>query len=282
MDFWPSFIAAPNGISGGLDDPYIEAQSETGDDASRPRFSAPRLTPFKLSWQNMRLAECRYLLDQFYPAHRAITFLWRHPSQGLTYEVRFVSSPITFGEEGTAPFVAKVEVQLQPERLAPTEQAQPSIDDLMQTINAGADKAVDAALEAAASRDNAAASASTASTKASAATASATAAKASETAAAGSASTASTKASAAYTSAQAAAASAERAEQAAGSVEKTPIATSTIAGKVKPSTGLIVAADGTLTVDFASINTALTALTSRVASVEEQLAALQAQNIVVK
>ncbi len=48
MDFWPSFIMAPSSISGGVDDPYIEAKSETGDDSARPRFSAERMTPFKL------------------------------------------------------------------------------------------------------------------------------------------------------------------------------------------------------------------------------------------
>lgn len=194
MDFWPSFIMAPSSISGGVDDPYIEAKSETGDDSARPRFSAERMTPFKLSWKAMPLAEYKYLEELFYPQHRAVEFLWRHPSQGKTYVVRFVSSPISSSEDGTAPFVASVEVQLQPLSLSPDSQAQPSIDDLMRTINEGADRAVDAATSAADSRDKAAASAS-------AAKKSETAAVASAKDAAASASTASTKASAAATSA---------------------------------------------------------------------------------
>lgn len=194
MNFWPSFIMAPSSISGGVDDPYIEAKSETGDDSARPRFSAERMTPFKLSWKAMPLAEYKYLEELFYPQHRAVEFLWRHPSQGKTYVVRFVSSPISSSEDGTAPFVASVEVQLQPLSLSPDSQAQPSIDDLMRTINEGADRAVDAATSAADSRDKAAASAT-------AAKKSETAAAASAKDAAASASTASTKASAAATSA---------------------------------------------------------------------------------
>lgn len=153
---------APSSISGGVDDPYIEAKSETGDDSARPRFSAERMTLFKLSWKAMPLAEYKYLEELFYPQHRAVEFLWRHPSQGKTYVVRFVSSPVSSSEDGTAPFVASVEVQLQPLSLSPDSQAQPSIDDLMRTINEGADRAVDAATSAADSRDKAAASASAA------------------------------------------------------------------------------------------------------------------------
>ena len=225
MDFWPSFIMAPSSISGGVDDPYIEAKSETGDDSARPRFSAERMTPFKLSWKAMPLAEYKYLEELFYPQHRAVEFLWRHPSQGKTYVVRFVSSPISSSEDGTAPFVASVEVQLQPLSLSPDTQAQPSIDDLMRTINEGADRAVDAATSAADSRDKAAASASAAkkseenaasSAKDAAESASTATAKAEEAAeaavtattkageAATSAGTASTKASAAAKSATAA------------------------------------------------------------------------------
>ena len=110
MDFWPSFITAPSSISGGVDDPYIEAKSETGDDSARPRFSAERMTPFKLSWKAMPLAEYKYLEELFHPQHRAVEFLWQHPSQGKTYVVRFMSSPVSSSEDGTAPFVASVEV----------------------------------------------------------------------------------------------------------------------------------------------------------------------------
>ena len=202
MDFWPSFITAPSSISGGVDDPYIEAKSETGDDSARPRFSAERMTPFKLSWKAMPLAEYKYLEELFYPQHRAVEFLWQHPSQGKTYVVRFVSSPVSSSEDGTAPFVASVEVQLQPLSLSPNSQAQPSIDDLMRTINEGADRAVDAATSAADSRNKAAASA--------------TAAKKSETAAAASAKSAETSASTATTKANEAAASATTASTKAG------------------------------------------------------------------
>lgn len=202
MDFWPSFITAPSSISGGVDDPYIEAKSETGDDSARPRFSAERMTPFKLSWKAMPLAEYKYLEELFYPQHRAVEFLWQHPSQGKTYVVRFMSSPVSSSEDGTAPFVASVEVQLQPLSLSPDSQAQPSIDDLMRTINEGADRAVDAATSAADSRNKAAASA--------------TAAKKSETAAAASAKSAETSASTATSKASEAAESAVTAGTKAG------------------------------------------------------------------
>ena len=202
MDFWPSFITAPSSISGGVDDPYIEAKSETGDDSARPRFSAERMTPFKLSWKAMPLAEYKYLEEFFYPQHRAVEFLWQHPSQGKTYVVRFMSSPVSSSEDGTAPFVASVEVQLQPLSLSPDSQAQPSIDDLMRTINEGADRAVDAATSAADSRNKAAASA--------------TAAKKSETAAAASAKSAETSASTATSKASEAAESAVTAGTKAG------------------------------------------------------------------
>ena len=202
MVFWPSFITAPSSISGGVDDPFIEEKSETGDDSARPRFSAERMTPFKLSWKAMPLAEYKYLEELFYPQHRAVEFLWQHPSQGKTYVVRFMSSPVSSSEDGTAPFVASVEVQLQPLSLSPDSQAQPSIDDLMRTINEGADRAVDAATSAADSRNKAAASA--------------TAAKKSETAAAASAKSAETSASTATSKASEAAESAVTAGTKAG------------------------------------------------------------------
>ena len=213
MDFWPSFITAPSSISGGVDDPYIEAKSETGDDSARPRFSAERMTPFKLSWKAMPLAEYKYLEELFYPQHRAVEFLWQHPSQGKTYVVRFVSSPVSSSEDGTAPFVASVEVQLQPLSLSPNSQAQPSIDDLMRTINEGADRAVDAATSAADSRNKAAASA--------------TAAKKSETAAAASAKSAETSASTATSKASEAAESAITAGTKAGEASASATAAKT-------------------------------------------------------
>ena len=234
MDFWPSFIMAPSSISGGVDDPYIEAKSETGEDSARPRFSAERMTPFKLSWKAMPLAEYKYLEELFYPQHRAVEFLWRHPSQGKTYVVRFVSSPISSSEDGTAPFVASVEVQLQPLSLSPDSQAQPSIDDLMRTINEGADRAVDAATSAADSRDKAAASAT-------AAKKSETAAAASAKGAAASATTATNKAKEAATSATTASIKAEEASASATAAKDS--ATSAAASKESAAASATTATD---------------------------------------
>lgn len=124
----------------------------------------------------MLLSEYYYLKDQFYENHRAISFLWLHPSQGITYEVRFASSPITQSEEGVSPFVAKVDCQLQPLGYAPNEQYTPSIGDLMATVTTGADKAVQAALEAKDSKEAASQSMSAAAISASEATESAQAA----------------------------------------------------------------------------------------------------------
>ena len=152
MDYWPSYIPKPSSLSESVDDPYIEATSETGDDAARVRYSKERQGPTKLTWKIMRLGDF-VALKQFYAEHRAIEFLWLHPSRGLTYKTRFVSSPISSSEDGKSPFVAQVEVTLQIVELAPTEQEQPSVDDLMATVNAGADRAVQAAVDAGQARD---------------------------------------------------------------------------------------------------------------------------------
>ena len=152
MDYWPSYIPKPSSLSESVDDPYIEATSETGDDAARVRYSKERQGPTKLTWKIMRLGDF-VALKQFYAEHRAIEFLWLHPSRGLTYKTRFVSSPISSSEDGKSPFVAQVEVTLQIVELAPTEQAQPSVDDLMATVNEGADRAVQAAVDAGQARD---------------------------------------------------------------------------------------------------------------------------------
>ena len=154
MDYWPSYIPNPSSFSESVDDPYIEATSETGDDAARVRYSKERQGPTKLTWKIMRLGDF-VALKQFYAEHRAIEFLWLHPSRGLTYKTRFVSSPISSSEDGKSPFVAQVEVTLQIVELAPTEQEQPSASDLMETINIGADKAVQAAIDAEQARDEA-------------------------------------------------------------------------------------------------------------------------------
>ena len=154
MDYWPSYIPNPSSLSESVDDPYIEATSETGDDAARVRYSKERQGPTKLTWKIMRLGDF-VALKQFYAEHRAIEFLWLHPSRGLTYKTRFVSSPISSSEDGKSPFVAQVEVTLQIVELAPTEQEQPSASDLMETINIGADKAVQAAIDAGQARDEA-------------------------------------------------------------------------------------------------------------------------------
>lgn len=154
MDYWPSYIPKPSSLSESVDDPYIEATSETGDDAARVRYSKERQGPTKLTWRIMRLGDF-VALKQFYAEHRAIEFLWLHPSRGLTYKTRFVSSPISSSEDGKSPFVAQVEVTLQIVELAPTEQEQPSVSDLMETINIGADKAVQAAIDAEQARDEA-------------------------------------------------------------------------------------------------------------------------------
>lgn len=152
MDYWPSYIPKPSSLSESVDDPYIEATSETGDDAARVRYSKERQGPTKLTWKIMRLGDF-VALKQFYAEHRAIEFLWLHPSRGLTYKTRFVSSPISSSEDGKSPFVAQVEVTLQIVELAPTEQTQPSVDDLMATVNEGADRAVQAAVDAGQARD---------------------------------------------------------------------------------------------------------------------------------
>ena len=154
MDYWPSYIPDPSSLSESIDDPYIEATSETGDDAARVRYSKERQGPTKLTWKIMRLGDF-VALKQFYAEHRAIEFLWLHPSRGLTYKTRFVSSPISSSEDGKSPFVAQVEVTLQIVELAPNEQEQPSASDLMETINIGADKAVQAAFAAEQARDEA-------------------------------------------------------------------------------------------------------------------------------
>lgn len=154
MDYWPSYIPKPSSLSESVDDPYIEATSETGDDSARVRYSKERQGPTKLTWKIMRLGDF-VALKQFYADHRAIEFLWLHPSRVLTYKTRFVSSPISSSEDGKSPFVAQVEVTLQIVELAPTEQEQPSASDLMDTINAGADKAVQAAIDAGQARDDA-------------------------------------------------------------------------------------------------------------------------------
>lgn len=98
MDTWPN-IKAPSRITGGISDPLDEATFETGDDAARARFSAPRQQQLTLSWKWLAHGEYDALVA-FQEQQRSGLFLWTHPRTGVAWEARFTSDPLRWDEAG--------------------------------------------------------------------------------------------------------------------------------------------------------------------------------------
>lgn len=97
MDTWPD-IKAPSRITGGISDPLDEATFETGDDAARARFSAPRQQPLTISWPWLSYADYS-ALEAFQNVQRSSLFIWVHPRTGVAWEARFTSDPFKFEEK---------------------------------------------------------------------------------------------------------------------------------------------------------------------------------------
>lgn len=110
MEQWPA-VQKPATIKGGILDPFMESEAETGDDFARPRFSVPRQRPAQLAWPAMPTSHY-HTLCTFQERVRADCFLWLHPHTGQQWVARFVSDPITSDCSGTRPGTLAVEVTL--------------------------------------------------------------------------------------------------------------------------------------------------------------------------
>lgn len=111
MDTFPS-IMAPSSIERTISDPYIESQFESGDDAARPIFSIPREGPTALKWSSLRKSQFE-TLRAFCAAHRAVRFLWTHPSEKKLYVVRLKADALRWSEVGTKPGTYAVDLNMQ-------------------------------------------------------------------------------------------------------------------------------------------------------------------------
>lgn len=111
MEQWPA-IQNPSTIRGGILDPFVESEAETGDDFARPRFSVPRQKPSQLSWPAMPTSHY-HTLCSFQERVRADCFLWTHPRSGQQWVARFRSDPISETCTGSRPGTFAVDVTLQ-------------------------------------------------------------------------------------------------------------------------------------------------------------------------
>jgi len=87
---FPSSIIGYAEISGGLDDPFLEDQFESGARGGRPMFTKPRPEPYTMRFPLLSDAEFA-VLKEFYESTRGQTFLLTH-HDGSQEEVSWVSN----------------------------------------------------------------------------------------------------------------------------------------------------------------------------------------------
>ncbi|WP_164562001.1 DUF2460 domain-containing protein [Nitratidesulfovibrio vulgaris] len=110
MNIFPT-IAPPLGLTDAVDDPMLESTYESGHDATRPQFTAPRWQPSQLTWDDMTTADLDTLLA-FWRANRGREFIWRDPATSRDWRCRFVSSPINWTASRQLPGRYEVDLKL--------------------------------------------------------------------------------------------------------------------------------------------------------------------------
>ena len=113
MDNWPD-IALPSSCPFGVRDPLLEDEFQSGDDAARPQFAAPRATQVTLAWNKMHRDDI-LTLRTFQQSHRASMFLWIDPFTGTAWEARFASEePLKWTPLAKLPNYAQVTAVIKP------------------------------------------------------------------------------------------------------------------------------------------------------------------------
>ena len=113
MDNWPN-IPLPTACPSGIRDPLLEDEFQSGDDAARPQFAAPRCLPITLSWNWMHKTHLA-TLRTFQKAHRTDLFLWEDPFTGEQWEARFAGEePVKWGPIAKLPDYAQVTATIKP------------------------------------------------------------------------------------------------------------------------------------------------------------------------
>jgi phage-related protein len=82
-------VQLPSGCEEVTEDPSIRSEFEDGIVQTRAKFTRLRRT-WALSWEYMWGADYR-ILRSFYEQMRggALAFIWTHPTEGVSFEVRF-------------------------------------------------------------------------------------------------------------------------------------------------------------------------------------------------
>ncbi|WP_430735516.1 hypothetical protein [Halodesulfovibrio aestuarii] len=113
MDNWPD-IPLPTTCPSGIRDPLLEDEFQSGDDAARPQFAAPRCMPVTLSW-NWLHKDHLATLRTFQKTHRASLFLWTDPFTGEQWEARFSGEePVKWSPLAKLPAYAQVTATIKP------------------------------------------------------------------------------------------------------------------------------------------------------------------------
>ena len=113
MKNWPN-IPLPSACPSGIRDPLLEDEFQSGDDAARPQFAAPRCLPVTLSWNWMHKTQLATLRN-FQKTHRASLFLWTDPFSGGQWEARFSGEePIKWNPIAKLPNYAQVTAVIKP------------------------------------------------------------------------------------------------------------------------------------------------------------------------
>ena len=107
---WPNSLPFPSTCPSGVRDPLLEDEFQSGDDAARPQFAAPRCIPVTLTWNWMHKTHLA-TLRAFQKYHRAKLFLWTDPFTGELWEARFSGEePIKWSPIAKLPDYAQVTV----------------------------------------------------------------------------------------------------------------------------------------------------------------------------
>ena len=113
MDTWPN-ISLPTSCPSGIRDPLLEDEFQSGDDAARPQFAAPRSIPVTLTWNHMHISQLA-TLRAFQKSHRASLFFWRDPFTDELWEARFSGEePVKWTPLAKLPNYAQVTATIKP------------------------------------------------------------------------------------------------------------------------------------------------------------------------
>lgn len=91
MTSWPD-IAKPSELNEEIIKGQIKSKFENGYVASRAKWTRSR-KKFKLSWNAMNSTD-KAALETFFDANLGGTFIWTHPSENVSYTVRFSEDTI--------------------------------------------------------------------------------------------------------------------------------------------------------------------------------------------